>query len=75
MTTEAVLNGTSYLFVKGASEYILDSCDKIHYWDTDEVSNLTEDVKKEIKDNIHLFATKTLRTLCMGYKEKGKINP
>jgi len=39
------------------------------------VTNLTADIKKEIKDNIHLFATKTLRTLCMGYKEMGKINP
>jgi magnesium-transporting ATPase (P-type) len=71
MTSEVVLDGKSYIFIKGASEYILDSCDRIHFWDTDEVTNLTEDIKKEIRDNIHLFATKTLRTLCMAYKDKG----
>lgn len=71
MTSEVNYDGKSYIFIKGASEYILDSCDRIHFWDTDEVTSLTEDIKKEIRDNIHLFATKTLRTLCMGYKDKG----
>lgn len=61
--------------IKGASEYILGSCNNIHYWDTDEVTTLGEDVKKEIEASILDFAKQTLRTLCMGYKEMPNMNP
>jgi magnesium-transporting ATPase (P-type) len=68
MTTTVSFEGKQYLLLKGASEYILGACDKIHYWDTDEIVNLNENIKQEISENIHGFAKQTLRTLCVGYK-------
>lgn len=57
------------MLLKGASEYILNACEKIHYWDTDKIETLDAGVKKEIHANIKSMAKDTLRTLCMGYKE------
>ncbi len=56
MSTQIIYKGEQILLIKGASEYILAACDKIHYWDNDEVTNLSEAVKKEITTNIHDFA-------------------
>ncbi len=41
MTTQVNYQDKKYLFVKGASEYILGSCIKCHYWDTDEIVDMT----------------------------------
>jgi Ca2+ transporting ATPase len=69
MSTEINYKGEKILLIKGASEYIMGSCSHIHYWDTDEILPMTEDLKTQIKDAIHGMAKKTLRTLCLAYKK------
>jgi len=69
MTSQVDYNGKSYLFIKGASEYILDTCESIHYWDTDEIVPMTQEKKDEINKAIYTMAKGTLRTLCFAYKD------
>jgi len=65
---------SNYLLIKGASEIILDCCNKIHYWDQGDseadgaVKPLTPEVKTEIIHAIEGMARETLRTLCLAYK-------
>jgi len=68
MTTLVETEKGNCLLIKGASEYILNSCDQIHFWEGNEVKPLTNELKNEIKQNILGFAKKTLRTLILAYK-------
>jgi len=56
------------LLLKGASEIVLGCCSKIHYWEGDQVTDLSDSIKKDINVAIKGMAKKTLRTLCFGYK-------
>lgn len=61
MTTEVkdVGNGKgNVLCIKGASEIILTSCDKMHYWEGNEIVPLTEELKTDIKAAIKNMAKK-----------------
>ncbi len=58
----------SCLLIKGASEYILGACEKIQYWDDNTIKDMTPELVKEIKNNITIFARKTLRTLVLAFK-------
>ncbi|KAJ7949271.1 Calcium-transporting ATPase [Quillaja saponaria] len=61
-------------FCKGASEIILEKCDKIVDPKVEAVP-LSEDQRNNITDVINGFASKALRTLCMAYKDmKGASN-
>ena len=73
MTTQVNYQDKKYLFVKGASEYILNACTKIHYWDTNDIEPMTPQLSQEINDAIHVMAKGTLRTLCCAYKDMGTV--
>ncbi len=56
-----------YAFTKGASEYLFPLCSKIFYKDTS--IEFTENLKKEIKDEINNYANQGYRILSVCYKE------
>ena len=68
MTTQVNYNNEQFIFIKGASEYILGSCSHVHYWESDEIKPMTTQLQAEIKEAIHAMAKATLRTLCIAYK-------
>jgi Ca2+ transporting ATPase len=68
MTTMVDYNGEKILMVKGASEYVMNACENMHVWETDEMIPMNEGLKTEIKEAIHGMARDTLRTICVGYK-------
>jgi len=57
------------LHMKGASEIILGFCDKIHYWETNEVVELTPEIRAGIEEAIKTMAKASLRTISCAYKE------
>nr|CAB3463002.1 unnamed protein product [Digitaria exilis] len=61
-------NGTHRWFSKGASEIIVQMCDRMVDADGNSVP-LSEAQRKNILDIIHSFASDALRTLCLAYKE------
>ncbi|KAG8050710.1 hypothetical protein GUJ93_ZPchr0009g138 [Zizania palustris] len=65
-------NGTSRWFCKGASEIILQMCDMVIDDNGNDVP-LSEAHRKNILDTINSFASETLRTLCLAYKEVDDI--
>ncbi|KAG9134833.1 hypothetical protein Leryth_001130 [Lithospermum erythrorhizon] len=66
----ALPDGKTHAFCKGASEILLETCDKIVDVNG-EVVDLSEDERRSITDIINQFAGEALRTLCLAYKEVG----
>ncbi|KAF8656713.1 hypothetical protein HU200_060504 [Digitaria exilis] len=66
-------NGTHRWFSKGASEIIVQMCDRMVDADGNSVP-LSEAQRKNILDIIHSFASDALRTLCLAYKEVDDFN-
>jgi len=64
-------NGTYRLYVKGASEILLDKCSEIIHDPTQEVtsSSMSEDHRKTILDLIDNYASRSLRTIAMVYRD------
>jgi Ca2+-transporting ATPase len=60
--------GTYRWFCKGASEIIVEMCDKVIDQDGD-VIPLTDARRKDIMDTIYSFASDALRTLCLAFKD------
>ncbi|XP_008777739.2 probable calcium-transporting ATPase 8, plasma membrane-type [Phoenix dactylifera] len=60
--------GVIRAFCKGASEIVLQMCDKIIDSDGNTVS-LSDEQKKNIADVINTFACEALRTLCLAFKD------
>lgn len=56
------------LFVKGASEMVLDSCNKWFDPETNKIEVMSATAKEKIEEIIHKMAESSLRTLCMAYK-------
>ncbi|KAJ3676208.1 hypothetical protein LUZ60_003620 [Juncus effusus] len=63
-------NGKIRAFCKGASEIILQMCDKIVDKEGNAVE-LSENERKNISDVINGYACDALRTLCLAYKDIG----
>ncbi|KAK8482441.1 hypothetical protein V6N13_122258 [Hibiscus sabdariffa] len=61
-------DGRKRAFCKGASEIILESCDKVIYVDG-KAEPLSKEQKKSITDVINGFASEALRTLCLAFKD------
>lgn len=61
-------SGQLRAFCKGASEIILEMCDKTINADGEAI-RLSEEQKKDITDVINCFACKALRTLCLAFKD------
>lgn len=68
MSTIIHLNGKKVVLLKGASEIVLESCNKWILSSSGEVKMLTEEIMQEMKDSIVNMAKKSLRTLCFAYK-------
>jgi Ca2+ transporting ATPase len=63
------LNNRLYVFMKGASEWMLDVSDNFLDLSSGEESNLDFELKNTIEKAIETFATKSLRTIGLCYKE------
>ncbi|KAK8508200.1 hypothetical protein V6N12_019380 [Hibiscus sabdariffa] len=61
-------DGRKRAFCKGASEIILESCNKVIYVDG-KAEPLSKEQKKSITDVINGFASEALRTLCLAFKD------
>lgn len=62
-------NNKCYVFIKGASEYMLQISDKLLDLETNKIFPKTADVEKELNDAIENMATQALRTIGLAYKE------
>jgi len=60
-------DGKHRLYIKGASEYIVDSCDKILDLDKNQVLPMDEKLKADTTQAITNYAKKSLRTIGMAY--------
>lgn len=63
------LNERFYVFMKGASEWMLEVSDSFLDLSSGEESNLDFELKSTIESAIEDFATKSLRTIGLAYKE------
>ncbi|XP_073278153.1 calcium-transporting ATPase 4, plasma membrane-type-like isoform X1 [Primulina huaijiensis] len=63
--------GGSQAFLKGASEIVLEMCDKI-VGENGESVPLSHEQKKDITNVINGFASEALRTLCIAFKDMEK---
>lgn len=69
---ENVENGTvekRRMHIKGASEIVLEACDQFFSFELGKAVPMTQELKKNIEDEIEKMATQALRTICIGYKE------
>jgi Ca2+ transporting ATPase len=60
-------DGSHRLYIKGASEYIVESCDKIVDLNSGNIIPLDNTIREETKQAITSFAKKSLRTIGMAY--------
>ncbi|KAH6810678.1 autoinhibited Ca2+-ATPase 11 [Perilla frutescens var. frutescens] len=65
---EGAGGGGARAFIKGASEIILEMCDKVVGKDGETVS-ISEEQRKNITTAINSFACEALRTLCLAYRD------
>lgn len=56
------------LVMKGASEIVLESCERIHLFNN-EIVNLDDNMKSQCLEAINAMAKNALRTLALAYKE------
>jgi len=69
MSTIVKVNGKSFVFAKGASEYILDMCSKVANFSTGEIKDCDLGQKVKVEQVIKGMAQKALRTIGLAYKE------
>ena len=69
MSTIIDINGKQYAYIKGASEYISSTCDKLYNYKANKLEDKDEKVQKAIEGAIDGFARKALRTIAIAYKE------
>jgi len=68
MSTIVKRDANNEIFLlKGASEIVVASCDKVHY-KTGEIVDMTESIQKEVADAIKFMADQALRTIGIAYK-------
>jgi magnesium-transporting ATPase (P-type) len=65
-----LLGNKKRLVIKGASEIVLESCNRIHNLH-DEVYEITQETRARISDCIDKLSSQALRTLVLAYKEIG----
>merc|ERR1712230_226686 len=65
-----IRHGKEYrLFVKGASEIVLDACSSVADVTTGEISDITGAPKQRLTDTIQTYAQKSLRTIGLTYRD------
>ena len=62
-------NGNTYVFIKGASEFIIEISDFFHNLETNVSASLTTDQKSVCEKVIETMAKKALRTIGLAYKQ------
>ena len=62
-------NGKIYVFLKGASEFVVEICDNLISFETNQKVPLDAIYKKWIENNIQHMAMQSLRTIGVCYKE------
>lgn len=62
-------DGRHFVFMKGASEYMIDISDTFLEFDTGKVIPVNYEIKKDLNDAILSMATQSLRTIGLVYKE------
>ena len=62
--------GKSQLITKGASELVLECCDRVHLF-TNEIIHLDDNYKTQCLSAIDTMARDALRTLVLAYKDVG----
>lgn len=60
--------GKKIMLIKGASEIIVNSCEKLHDLKTGDIIPIDEAVRQEIEEAIEGFAKTALRTIGLAYK-------
>jgi magnesium-transporting ATPase (P-type) len=63
--------GENLIFVKGASEMVLSTCNKWYNMEENKIEDINEHAKAKMESSILEMASKSLRTLCIGYKKLG----
>ncbi len=58
-----------HLFIKGASELVLESCNQWYNNLSGEIEPLSSNLNKQLQQVITKMAENSLRTLCLGYKK------
>jgi Ca2+ transporting ATPase len=62
-------DGKTIVFIKGASELIIESCDFFHDLHVNTVNQINFDLKKKLEQEVENLASKALRTIGIAYKE------
>lgn len=62
-------DGRHFIFMKGASEYMIDVSDTFLEFDTGKVLPVNYEIKKDLNDAVLSMATQSLRTIGLVYKE------
>ncbi len=57
------------IYIKGASEIILGTCNQFYNFSEDKILPMDEELRSHIEDEIHSMADQALRTICIAYKE------
>lgn len=63
------IKGETFVFMKGASEYMLKSSSHFHHMKTNQIHPITKDLHKDLENAINLMATQSLRTIGLCYKK------
>ncbi len=72
MSTTVDIHGKTFVYLKGASEFVLDLCDQIIDFKTSQVIPKTPQIHSEIEKNIQSMASKALRTIGICFKQVEK---
>lgn len=62
-------DGRHFVFMKGASEYIVEVSDKYMDFTSQQVQNISPELRKTMLDSIQHMASQALRTIGICYKE------
>lgn len=68
MSTTVEIEGKTYVFLKGASEFVLDLCDQIIDFKSGQILPKTPNTHGDIEKMIQKMASNALRTIGVCYK-------
>ena len=63
------INGEDYVFMKGASEYMVKACSHFHDVKNNKIIPIDKALTEKLSDSINHMATQSLRTIGLCYKK------
>lgn len=75
VTTVVEKDGQKYLFVKGASELIVDASDKLLKLQTGQITALDPAMRQTLSQVIGDFNRQSLRTVAFAYRKLNEFHP